>query len=219
MMRSKEILFGTIMISAPGSGVPNIKTRRSTFICVVLLLSVMATSASVAAVPVLSGKWRINRERSEDAKKKLEAALATSGIPNQRVGRVGPNRDARAIEREQTRRRIEALIEASETLEIKVDKKQVTVREGNLRERNFYTDGRPSQREDRQGNRIVVRSRWRGEQLVVNTTLADGNRFSESFELAPGGRQLIVTFRSVDRRLKQPLVISRVYDAVANEGI
>ena len=206
------------MISeSDGGSVRNIKTPRSTFICVVLFLSVMATSASVAALPDLSGKWRMNCERSEDAKKKLEEALATSGIPNHRVSSVGPNRDARALEREQTRRRIEALIEASETLEIKVDKKQVTVLEGNLRERRFYTDGRPYQREDKRGNRIVVRSRWRGEQLVVNTTLADGNRFSESYELAPGGRQLIVTFRSVDRRLKQPLVISRVYDAVPND--
>ena len=159
----------------------------------------------------------MNRERSEDAKKKLEEALGSSGIPTHRVGKVGPNRDARAIEREQTRRRIEALIEASEQLEIKVDEKQVTVREGNLRERKFYADGRPYQREDQRGNRIVVRSRWRGEQLVVNTTLADGNRFSESYELAPGGRQLIVTFKSEDRRLKQPLVISRVYDAAPND--
>jgi hypothetical protein len=218
MMINKQILFRTIMISEPnGIGVPNRTISYSPFIWFVLFLSFMATSASVAALPDLSGKWRLNRERSEDAKKKLEEAVASSGIPNQRVGRVGPNRDARSIEREQTRRRIEALIEASETLEIKVDKKQVTVLEGDLRERRFYTDGRPYQREDRQGNRIVVRSRWQGERLVVNTTLADGNRFSEWYELAPGGRQLIVTFRSADQRLKQPLVISRVYDAVPND--
>jgi hypothetical protein len=174
----------------------------------------LAASASIRALPDLSGKWRMNRELSEDAKKKLEAALGSSGIPRQDVGSGGPNRDARAIEREQTRRRIEAIIEASETLQIKVNKKQVTVLEGNLRERKFYTDGRPYQREDQRGNPVVVRSRWRGQQLVVNTTLADGNRFSESYELASGERRLIVTFRSVDRRLKQPLVISRVYDAV-----
>lgn len=184
--------------------------------CICIVLSLVA-AASIAALPDLSGKWRLNRERSDDVKKKLEKALESSRIPSKRGGSVGPNRNARAVEHEQTRRRIEALIEASERLEIKVDKKQVTVLEGNLRERKIYTDGRPYQREDQRGNRIVVRGRWRGEQLVVNTTLANGNRFSESYELAPGKRQLIVTFRSVDRRLKQPLVISRVYDAVTTD--
>lgn len=40
----------------------------------------------------------------------------------------------------------------------------------------------------------------------------------ETYELAPGGRQLIVTLTSQDRRLKQPLVIRRVYDAAARDA-
>lgn len=186
---------------------------------VILLYAVVATlDVSLAAQQTqrLSGKWRLNRERSEDAKQKLEAALRQSGIDQQPANNTGPNADPRDKEREETRRRIEALIEASESLEIREDEKSVTVSEGNLRERKFYTDGRPYQREDRRGNRITVRARWRAERLVVDTRLADGGRFTESYELAPGDQQLIVIFTSADRRLKQPLVIHRVYDVVPN---
>lgn len=110
------------------------------------------------------------------------------------------------------------LDELCEALEIKQGKNEVTVAEGNLRERKFYTDGRPSRREDERGNLIRMRARWQAEKLVVETRLADGGRFTESYELAPGGRQLFVTVTSQDRRLKQPLVIRRVYDAVADEA-
>ena len=63
-----------------------------------------------------------------------------------------------------------------------------------------------------------MQARWWGKRLVVDTELADEGRFTESYELAPGGRQLIVTVTSQDRRLEQPLVIRRVYDAVASEA-
>lgn len=46
----------------------------------------------------------------------------------------------------------------------------------------------------------------------MNTKLADGGKFTESYELAPGGKQLFLTLTSQDQRLKQPLVIRRVYD-------
>jgi hypothetical protein len=92
----------------------------------------------------------------------------------------------------------------------------VSVTEGTLRERKFYTDGRPYQRQDRNGNLATRRGRWRGKRLVVDTRLADGGRFAESYELAPGTRQLVVTVTSQDRRLRQPLVIRRVYDAAAS---
>jgi len=174
-----------------------------------LLVISLSIVGQTASVPDLSGKWRINPERSEDAKTKLEAALQ-SPLSSERRGAA--SEDARDVEREQIRRRIEALIEASESLDIKQDKNQMTITEGNLRERKLYTDGRPFQRTDRNGNLTTIRARWRGERLVVDTGLADGGRFTETYELASGTRQLLVTVTSVDRRLKRPLVIHRVYD-------
>lgn len=161
----------------------------------------------------MAGKWRLNAERSEDAKAKLEDALKSAGLVGQRTNAAGPNRDLRDSEREQLRRTIETLIEASQVLEITQDAKVVTIAEGNARERKFYTNGRPYQREDRRGNRMTIRARWQGERLSIETRLADGGRFTETFELAPGGQQLIATFTSADSRLKRPLVIQRIYDA------
>ena len=153
----------------------------------------------------------MNHELSDNAQEKLDNALETSGTIESRSGNVGPNAAARVRERAATRRRIEALITASETLRIKQHKNEVTIVEGSLRERKVYTDGRAYQRPDRRGNLTTVRARWQGERLVVNTRLADGGKFAEAYELAPSG-QLIVTITSQDRRLKQALVIRRVYD-------
>lgn len=177
--------------------------------CLVLTLALGATIA--AQTPDLSGKWRLNREVSDDVKAKLENALRRPDSGARR-GSDDASEGAREREREEARRRIEALIEASETLEIKQSQKEVIIVEGGLRERKLYNDGRPFQRSDRNGNLITVRARWRGEQFVVDTRLADGGRFTESYELVPGKRQLVVTVTSLDRRLKQPLVIRRVYD-------
>jgi hypothetical protein len=181
---------------------------------VLLLALTVIGPIQAAAIPDLSGKWSMNRELSEDAKAKLEKAFPTLGSVGPRGGDKGTQADARDAEREQARRRIEALMEASETLDITQIDQELTVVEGNLRERKFYTDGRPFERLDRRGNMTTIRAQWRGSRLVVDTRLADGGKFTESYELSPGGEQLFVTVTSQDRRLKQPLVIHRVYDAV-----
>ena len=180
----------------------------------ILLLVTVTGPIQAAVIPDLSGKWNMNRELSEDAKAKLEKAFPSPGTVRPHGGDKGTQADARDTEREQARRRIEALIEASETLDITQINQELTVVEGNLRERKFYTDGRPFERQDRRGNMTTIRARWRGQRLVVDTRLADGGKFAESYELAPGGERLFVTVTSEDRRLKQPLVIHRVYDAV-----
>lgn len=177
-----------------------------------LLLIAVMVSIQAATLPDLSGKYRINRELSDNAQEKLDNALINSSTIGPRSGNIGPRADARDRERAETRQRIEALINASETLNITQGKNEVTIAEGNLRERKFYTDGRAYQQPDRRGNLTTLRARWQGDRLVVNTRLADGGKFTESYELAPGGRQLFVTVTSQDRRLKQPLVIRRVYD-------
>ena len=190
---------------------------RSPPACVLVFLFVISPTLSIlpATPPDLAGKWRMNRELSENAKEKLENALRSSSTA---ARRGDPNLDARERVRDETRRRIETLIEASETLDIRQGKKEVSVTEGDLRERKFYTDGRPYQRQDRRGNLVTQRAQWRGKQLVVHTRLADGGRFTESYELVPDGQQLIVTLTSLDRRLRQPLVIRRVYDAVERDA-
>jgi hypothetical protein len=189
---------------------------RAFFESALVLLLVLTVTGPIqaATIPDLSGKWSMNRELSEDAKAKLEKAFPTLGAVGPRGGDKGTQADARDAERGQARRRIEALIEASETLDITQINQELTVVEGNLRERKFYTDGRPFERLDRRGNMTTIRAQWRGSRLVVDTRLADGGKFTESYELSPGGEQLFVTVTSQDRRLKQPLVIHRVYDAV-----
>ena len=52
----------------------------------------------------------------------------------------------------------------------------------------------------------------------MDTTLADGAKFTESYELGSGRRQLIATVTSQDGRFRQPLVIRRVYDAIPSEA-
>jgi hypothetical protein len=179
-----------------------------------LLLVTVTVPIQAAVIPDFSGKWSMNRELSEDAKAKLERVFPALRTVGPHGGDKGTQADARDTEREQARRRIEALIEASETLDITQTNEELIVVEGNLRERKFYTDGRPFERQDRRGNMTTIRARWRGPRLVVDTRLADGGKFTESYELSPGGEQLFVTVTSQDRRLKQPLVIHRVYDAV-----
>jgi hypothetical protein len=180
----------------------------------ILCAGTFTVGTQSATVPNLSGKWKLNHERSDDARQKLDNALPTRNVVDRRGRDVGQNADPRDTDREQARRRIEAIIDASEMLDITQDEKEVKVVEGDLRERKFYTDGRPSQRQDQRGNLVTVRAHWTGQRLVVDTKLADGGRFSESYSLVPKSEQLMVTLTSTDPRLRQPLVLHRIYEAV-----
>ena len=108
-----------------------------------LLLVTVTVPIQAAVIPDFSGKWSMNRELSEDAKAKLERVFPALRTVGPHGGDKGTQADARDTEREQARRRIEALIEASETLDITQTNEELIVVEGNLRERKFYTDGRP----------------------------------------------------------------------------
>jgi hypothetical protein len=191
--------------------------RRTDFSLVRFLTQILVTSLLVFAakavtpaarqlnVPDLSGTWRLNSELSDDAKAKLDTALQP--VSQRRTGEHVPDNDV-----QQTRRRMELLVQASETLTIKQAEKELTIAEGHARERKIYTDGRSFQRLDQNGNMTTMRARWQTGKLMIDTRLADGGRYSETYEAVPDKRQLIVTVSSSDRRLKQPLVIRRVYD-------
>ena len=64
------------------------------------------------------------------------------------------------------------------------------------------------------GNRdtIAVVTQWREDQIVTEAIMDFGSKLTETYILAPGGFQIIVTLRVEDKRLKEPINIRHVYD-------
>ena len=178
--------------------------------------SVPQTPPASAQRPALSGRWRINVEKSEDGAEKLRAAAAAgrrpdgagSGSGASGPGRGGPRRgggrgrgsgDARDSMRQLTEAPVEMTITQTEA--------EIAIVEKDGRLRLLHPDGQP--RNDSAG--AAVKTRWDADRLVVGTKLAGGPEVTETFTLETQPRQLVVESRVMGGALGG-VTVRRVYE-------
>lgn len=103
------------------------------------------------------------------------------------------------------------LDEPSETLTIKQEDGAFLVGDDTGQVRRLYPDGRTMKTDNGEGQ---VVTRWRGDELVTETSPARGPHLKETFALSPDGRRLFVTAH-FERRQGGGVDVRRVYDASA----
>ena len=129
-------------------------------------------------------------------------------------GPMGGGRGGRAG-REYPRRtpNLEGLAATPKRLTIDQNPEQIVVTDDEGHSHTYYLDGKKHKVLNAGGETTSIKTRWEGSRLAAESKLDGSGKLTESYELAPDGKQLDVTLRLEDSSLGTPLVIRRVYDA------
>jgi hypothetical protein len=188
----------------------------------------------------LSGSWKLNRDQSDDAHKKMQDARGGNGggggggqgggraggngpfpgvggnWPFPGGGGRGPNGGRRGgnggEQGDEDRRQMQELFNPAESLAIAQKDAEVDLTDDQNRKHVFYTDGRKLQK-SKDDKYQELAARWDASRLVSEENGSRG-KVTRSFELAPEGQQLYETVRLDNRRSGSPVVIRYVYDVV-----
>jgi hypothetical protein len=167
--------------------------------------------------PDFTGTWYLNREQSDDSMEKIQRAFPTGrskslgNIAN--LSRVVFRRaGAKKSKLEHLRQSLQNSLEDTEKLWINQGESDLKIQDSQGNVRSLFTDAHQYKQEVGNGDTIAVVTQWREDQIVTEAIMDFGSKLTETYILAPGGFQIIVTVRVEDKRLKEPINIRRVYD-------
>jgi len=175
------------------------------------------------------GQWKLNRDESDDPRKKMEEANASRGSGSGRssgisiggfpVGGHGGGRGGESVEE---RQRIESAISPANLLTLaQKDPKnaEVDLTDDQSRKRALFTDGRKLQKLDSKDDSYQeIAAHWDGSRLVTDEKSPRGGKMSRTFELSYDGAQLYETLRLTTGRSNTPLDVRYVYDPVSSSA-
>lgn len=170
------------------------------------------------------GRWKLNRDESDDPRKKLEDARTSRGsgprsggsgvsIAGFPIGGHGGNRGGAS--NEELGRTQDVIAPANSLTLAQKDSKnpEVDLTDDQNRKRALYTDGRKIQKPDAKDDSYEeIAARWDGSRLVTDEKSPHGGKMSRTFELSYDGTQLFETLRLTMGRSNAPLDIRYVYD-------
>ncbi len=187
----------------------------------------------------LSGQWRLNKEKSDDPRAKMQEGQRSGrpggmggpgmggpgmGGPGMGGGRPmggpgtggGPPGGGRGPgdrpDAEALKQREAALAE----LTIAHEDPELTITDANEQRRFLYTDGRETRRDSENGQSLEVKSRWKDGRVVVEASGGRG-KVTETYRLGAEGRELIVETRMEGRGEMPGFSFRRVYDLVTDQ--
>jgi hypothetical protein len=173
------------------------------------LALVVASAAVVLAAPDgvrgeerpdFTGTWRVNASLSQPWRDKFE--LAFGARPTQTVD----------TERQAVWDRLLRVLNASEEINVEQTSSEIKfASEENVR--IFYFD-RPHTRQTPEAVKIKARSRWNGDQLVIEESTGDIT-LVEVLSPRSGGEQIHYLATLSGKELREPFTLSRIYDRVA----
>jgi hypothetical protein len=175
------------------------------------------------------GQWKLNRDESDDPRKKMEDARTSrgsgsgggsgvriGGFPVGGHGGYGGNRGGESNEEQQ---RTQSVIAPTNSLTLaQKDPKnpEVDLTDDLNRKRALFTDGRKVEKPDSKDDSYQeIAARWDGSRLVTDEKSPHGGKMSRTFELSYDGAQLYETIRLTMGRSNTPLDIRYVYDPVS----
>lgn len=180
-------------------------TRRSWLAALGGLVLVSPFSAAAAADhSEFDGDWKLNRNESDDPKKKIEEAMKASGRGGRRRGlrgRAVSGRIEQAMER---------LSDASENITVRVEGDEFTVESGG-RSRTFVANGETKRQQGERGS-IEYKSQWQGGDLVTQARTSQGAEITSTYSLSGDAKKLHVVRKINSGQWKEPVVIRLVYD-------
>lgn len=210
------------------------KSAVMTLSACLLALAGAASPARAQARPDLSGTWRLDEKESDDAREKLREASRRGGGGGGFQGRGGAGGRGGGFGGGGRRggfggagggpaggpggpegggqggaERLERLQERYAKLQIRHTEPALEVEYGDQRAETFYTDGRKVKRDVGERGLVEIQAKWKDDRVVIERDRGRG-KASETFELAEGGRRLVVV-----SKLDGPfgsVTIKRVYD-------
>lgn len=191
-----------------------------------------APEAAPAVQPRTSifGAWKLNRDESDDARKKMEDAhradqgnrggVRMGGPFPGSGGPYGGRRRGPGDESETDRERMQEVVSAPRSLTIAEAKRnvEVDVFDDQQRKSAIFTDGRKVEKSKDPNNQEIA-AHWDGNQLVTDEKSPRGGKMSRTYELSDDGTQLYETLRVPVGRSNSTVSIRYVYDqAGANQS-
>jgi len=191
------------------------------------LLVLAGTGGGLATdLPNFSGKWKLNKNLSDDPQKKLQEAGSGSGGRGGRGGGGWGGHRSRSTQSDQgsgsdgssggtaARPNFEAMNHAMESLKIEHHEPELHVTDADGHESVFYTDGRKTEEERSFGGTTKIHAEWKDGHLVAVVAPERGPKTTNTYAVARDSSQLILTTRLERGRGAPPVEIRRVYDAV-----
>ncbi len=185
----------------------------------------------------LSGSWKLNRNESDDPRKKMQEARGGNGggggrspsgggrpvgggfpfpLPGGGGGRGpygGRGGGQGGGQDDGDREQMQELFTPANSLTISQKDAEVDLTDDQNRRRVFYTDGRQLQKSKDDKYREVA-AHWEESRLVSEEKGPRGGTIRQSFEVVPGGQQLYERLQLSDPRSGSPVVIRYVYDNI-----
>jgi hypothetical protein len=213
-------------------------TNTTATLTVAFLMGVSAAESQPAQGPAsLARRWRLNPERSEDARTKLREAGGNPGGTDMPAGAgaggaggggggrggeggrgaggdtEGPLRPGTTPEqRRRQREAMQVFLNAPPGFVIAMNGDVVAVVDATGSVTELRPDGR-TVKTDAGGTIVTQKAEWKGKRLVTETRVGEGPKIVVTYELAASGRELIVTTRT-DTPRNISVSVKRVYDAV-----
>lgn len=173
-----------------------------------------ALQDATANTPKLTGHWQLNKDQSDDVRQKMQAARGDSGGGQGegngggrgqggwegagRAQRAGMMDDLQTLTIEQTGSNVKITGKSGRVLAQYPSNDSAS-------EKNSAPEG--------EGQRTTT-SQWQNAQLVAVTQSPRG-KSTRTYSLSPDGKQLYVTTKMENERLKEPVTYRLAYDPVS----
>ena len=184
-------------------------------------------SAPVKPRTSILGAWKLNRDESDDPRKKMQDARGADngrggggrggvriGIPGMGGGPYGGGRRGRGEnENDEDHQKMQDVVNPAQALTVAEAKKDVEIDMFDEQERKsaFYTDGRKLQK-TKDSTSLEIAAHWDGNRLVTDEKTPSGRKMSRTYELSYDGTQLYETLHLTRGRSDSSISIRYVYD-------
>lgn len=178
--------------------------------------------AAVQPRTSILGSWKLNRDESDDARKKVQDSRTADGgrggrggvrmgIPGMGGGPHGGRRGGN--ESDEDRERMQEVLSPAQSLTVAEAKKDVEIDVFDDQEHKtaIFTDGRKLQK-TKGGNSEEIAAHWEGNRLVTDEKSPSGRKMSRIYELSYDGTQLYETLQLTSSRSDSRVSIRYVYD-------
>src|SRR6266446_7711253 len=181
-------------------------------------------SAPVKPRTSILGAWKLNRDESDDPRKKMQEARGGNGggggrggvrmgVPGMGGGPYGGRRGGGGNESDEDRERMREYVNPTRSLTVAEAKKDVEIDMFDDQEHKsaFFTDGRKLQK-TKDSTTQEVAAHWDGNRLVTDEKSPSGRKISRTYELSYDGTQLYETLRLTRGHSDSQISIRYVYD-------
>lgn len=168
------------------------------------------------------GAWKLNRDESDDPRKRMENSRGSGGGYGGRRpgsgwpgagggGGYGGRQGGYGGESDEERQRMRELMSPPAKMTFSMTGAEVDLLDDRDRKRAFMTDGRKLKK-SKEDNYQEIAAKWDGVRLVTDEKGPRGNKMSRTFELSEDGRQLYETLHLKMGRSNTETSFRFVYD-------